>query len=157
MFPWNKHFPFNNQSGQLPETFRNMNPKNVEDYIQSVMGNVFGEGFSQQFPYQGNLTAKEKQPQGNPANAELFETNDNIFVKLPATDDQAGNLRIQHNSNQLFIINYPAVGEQKKFILPCLVKRKGTKASYRNGILEIKLMKNEDLQLSEIDIINRGE
>jgi len=83
MFPWNKHFPFNNQTGQMPDTFKNMNPKNVEEYIQNVMGNVFGEGFSQQFPYQGNLTAKDNQPKGNPVNTELFETNDNIFVKLP--------------------------------------------------------------------------
>lgn len=156
MFPWKKNFPFN-QSGQMPESFKNMNPKNVEDYIQNVMGNVFGEGFPQQFPFQGsmpgnmpgNMVQSSKQAQ---TSTELFETNDHIFVKVQASDEQLKNLRVQHSSNQLFILDYPSKGEQKKLVLPAIVKRKGTKASYRNGILEIKLQKNEDLQISEIEI-----
>ncbi|TDL82974.1 Hsp20/alpha crystallin family protein [Peribacillus frigoritolerans] len=157
MFPWKKNFPFN-QSGQMPDAFQNMNPKNVEDYIQNVMGNVFGDGFPQQFPFQGNMPGNipqiNKQQQANQTNTELFETNDHIFVKVQASDEQLKNLRIQHSSNQLFILDYPSIGEQKKLVLPALVKRKGTKASYRNGILEIKLQKNEDLQISEIEITN---
>ncbi|MGM0922794.1 MAG: spore gernimation protein GerT [Bacillota bacterium] len=155
MFPWKKNFPFN-QSGQMPDTFKNMNPKNVEDYIQNVMGNVFGEGFPQQFPFQGsmagNMADNNKHTPANQGSTELFETNDHIFVKVQASEEQLENLRIQHSSNQLFILNFPSMGEQKKLVLPSLVKRKGTKASYRNGILEIKLHKNEDLQISEIEI-----
>ncbi|MEK3808599.1 spore gernimation protein GerT [Metabacillus sp. SLBN-84] len=152
MFPWNKKFPFNQSDGQMPDAFKNMNPKNVEDYIQTIMGNVFGEGFQTQFPYQGNV-APAKTQQTVSRKPELFETNDHIFVKISASEEQASTLRIQHNSNQLFIMNYPENGKQEKIILPSLVRRKGTKASYKNGVLEIRLQKNEDLQMSEIDVV----
>ena len=39
-----------------------------------------------------------------------------------------------------------------KIPLPSLVKKKGTTAHYKEGMLEIKIPKNMDLQFSEVDI-----
>ncbi|MCY9218948.1 spore gernimation protein GerT, partial [Bacillus haynesii] len=52
----------------------------------------------------------------------------------------------------LIIENYPEKGRQEKVVLPSLVRRKGTKAIFKDGILEVMFLKNEDFNLSEIDI-----
>lgn len=151
MFPWNKQFPFD-QSG-FTQHFNKMNPKEVESYIQTVMKNVFGDNFLQNFPFQGELSKQANNEKStHQPKAEIFETNDFIYVKLPISNDEVENISIQHTNNQLIVNNYPNASEQNKYMLPSPVKRKGTKARYVEGFLEIQFIRLQEHNISEVDI-----
>ncbi|WP_299093482.1 Hsp20/alpha crystallin family protein [uncultured Metabacillus sp.] len=148
MFPWNKQFPFD-QTG-FTQHFNKMNPKEVENYIQSVMKNVFGGDFSQQFPFQGELLQKNKNERSSKQDSpEIFETNDYIYVKLPVSEEEIGKLKLQHTRHQ-FIVQHQS--EETKHMLPAPVKRKGTKARYTDGFLEIQFIKLQEESISEVAI-----
>lgn len=152
MFPWNKQFPFN--QSDFTTQLNKMNPKEVENYIQSVMKNVFGGDFTQSFPFQGELS-KQVQTENSPKQTppELFETNEFVYVKLPISEKNVGSIKIQHTNNQLIINNESKKADQTtKYTLPSPVKRKGTKARYVDGFLEIQLIKLKEHSISEVDI-----
>ena len=151
MFPWNKQFPFD-QKG-FTQHINKMNPKEVENYIQTVMKNVFGGDFSQSFPFQGEHSQNEMR--GKPSEQpfpEIFETNEYVYVKLPVLQEEVGNITIQHTNTQLIVNNYPKQSEQNKYMLPSPVKRKGTKARYVEGYLEIQFLRLKEHSISNVDI-----
>ena len=146
MFPWDKQFPFG-QSG-FSKHLNKMNPKEVENYIQEVMKNVFSGDFSQGYPFQGDFSQKESPHVSKP---DIFETNDYVYVTIPIHSD-GENIKFQHTTHQLLIINYPKESEQTKYMLPSPVKRKGTKARYVDNSIEIQFVKLNENSFSEIDI-----
>jgi HSP20 family molecular chaperone IbpA len=151
MFPWNKQFPFDQSS--FTQHFNKMNPKEVENYIQTVMKNVFGGDFSQGFPFQGEPSQNDNRVKSSkPPKPEIFETNDYVYVKLPVEMDDVENIKIQHTNHQLIVNNYPKQSEQNKFMLPSPVKRKGTRARYVEGYLEIQFLRLHEHTISEVDI-----
>lgn len=155
MFDWNRLFPFQKQFSK--EALKNSDPKDVEQYVNQVMESVFGSNYPAQFPFQDPLSQhqktketdvkKEKEPE-----VEVFETTDHVFVKLELDRPNTEKVKIKHTANLLFIDHFPEEGTQKKVVLPAAVKRKGTKASYQDGILEIMFLKHDDPGISEIDI-----
>ncbi|AZB43186.1 spore gernimation protein GerT [Bacillus sp. FJAT-42376] len=148
MFPWNKQYPFNQQ--KLPDFFKKMNPNQVENYVQQVMGQVFGQDQAAGFPYQFAENHEEKQK--SVPSESWYEATDRLYFKIPIPAEQAKNVKIQHNSHQLTLVNFPETGEKKSFQMPFLVRRKGTKATYQNEELELSFLKNEDLNVTEIHI-----
>jgi HSP20 family molecular chaperone IbpA len=144
MFDWNRLFPFQNQFTK--DQMKQMNPNEVEAYVNQVMESVFGNAYPAQFPFRDPMHSESKSP------AHTFETNDHVFVKLQINENQLKEIKIKHTSHTLVIENFPKNGENHKLVLPALVKRKGTKASYNEGTLEIRFMKKEDYHLSEIEI-----
>lgn len=148
MFPWDKQFPFG-QSG-FTKQLNKMNPKDVENYIQQVMKNVFGGDFSHdEVSLQGEYSQKESS---NMCKPEIFETSEYVYVNIPLTNSERETIKLQHTTHQLFIINYPKESEQTKFMLPSPVKRKGTKARFLDERIEIQFIKLSENSLSEIDI-----
>ncbi len=147
MFPWEKQFPFN-QSG-FSKHINKMNPKEVENYIQHVMTNVFGGDFIQGFPFQGESPKKESN---NNVIPDIFETSDFVYVKLPTVNSDRKNIKIQHTNHQLIVMNYPKDSEQTKYMLPSPVRRKGTRARYIEDFIEIQFIKLKESSLSEVDI-----
>jgi HSP20 family molecular chaperone IbpA len=151
MFPWNKQFPFD-QTG-FTQHINKMKPKEVENYIQSVMKNVFGGDFSQGFPFQGDLQQKEvRDTSSKQEHPEIFETNDYVYVKLPMSKEEISSVKIQHTNNQLILTNYPKQSDNTKYMLPSPVKRKGTRAKFVEGYLEIQFLKLNEYNISEVDI-----
>lgn len=149
VFDWQRFFPFQQQFSK--DGVRNADPKDVEHYISQVMKSVFGPGYTAQFPFRDPL-AKETPAADETEPIDMFETTSHVFVKIPLTRDQLNPLKIKHTSQTLIIENYPEAGRQKKVILPSLVRKKGTKAVFQDGILEVMFLKNEDFSLSEVEI-----
>ncbi|MGD6815914.1 Hsp20/alpha crystallin family protein [Metabacillus sp. 84] len=148
MFPWNKQYPFNQQ--KMPDFFKKMNPNQVENYVQQVMGQVFGQDQQGGFPYQFSQQGHEEK---NEAPRESwYEATDKVYFKLHIPASLAKNIKIQHNSHQVTIVNFPEKGESKTFSIPHPVRRKGTKASYQNENLELSFLKNEDVHVTEISL-----
>ncbi|WFE12519.1 spore gernimation protein GerT [Bacillus atrophaeus] len=150
MFEWNKYFPFQNQFSK--EALKNVDPKDVEDYVNRVMESVFGSNHAAQFPFRDPLPKKEKSMDAAPE-IDIFETADHVFVKIPAAKEQIDNIKIKHTSQALFVENFHQKDQQKKVVLPSLVKRKGTKAVYKDGLLEVMFLKYDDYNLSEVEIM----
>ncbi|ADM38124.1 Hsp20/alpha crystallin family protein [Bacillus spizizenii ATCC 6633 = JCM 2499] len=152
MFEWNKYFPFHNQFSK--EALKKADPKEVETYVNRVMESVFGSDYAAQFPFRDPLPKKEQpaKPDAKP-DIDIFETADHVFVKVPISESQLEQLKIKHTSHALMIENFPNLGHPKKINLPCLVKRKGTKAVYKDGLLEVMFQKQQDYNMSEVEII----
>lgn len=153
MFPWN-FSPFNKE---MLNQLKNLRPEEVENYVQDIMGKMFPshmEGMDVLKAFQGSSHAspsnEEKKQEALPS---IFETHDDVFVHLPIEDREVlKGLKISHTSNILMIDHLSEEKYKKTLPLPSIVKKKGARAYYKDGLLEIKLPKSIDFQYSEIDI-----
>lgn len=118
------------------------------------MESVFGSDYAAQFPFRDPLPQKEQpaKPDVKP-DIDIFETADHVFVKVPISEEWLEQVRIKHTSHELWLENFPRADHPKKVNLPCLVKRKGTKAVYKDGLLEVMFQKQQDYNMSEVEII----
>ncbi|RIW35055.1 Hsp20/alpha crystallin family protein [Bacillus salacetis] len=178
MFPWNSFFPFNKN---MKDMMKNMNPQDVDQYVKGVMHEMFPKDWQgMQNPgdlmknmggmmngFNGmngsNEKAGEYSPDGQddrqhnekiPVN--IFESLESIYIQLKISDEElVKNMKVFHTSNQAILENIPSSGERQVITLPSLVKKKGSSAQYKEGILEIKIPKSIDLQFTEIDVSER--
>lgn len=152
MFPWNSQFPF--QQSKLPDYLKKMNPNDVENYVSQVMSQVFGNDLASSFPFPKQAEEDQMDPEPSSAKPrhEIFETSDHVFVKAEMAPETAKQVKIQHSSHKLFLENYPSEGHTEAIALPSLIRRKGSKAVYKQPFLEVALMKNEDNTMTEIFI-----
>lgn len=144
MFPWN-FFPFNKD---MKNKMENMNQNEIDQFIKGILGNVIPSqsGSSPNIQYM-------KTPQANTLKTTAFETHDSVFVRLPLKDEAlVKELRIYHTANQLIVENFPEKDQKHSIPLPAMVRKKGSSAKYKDGILEIKLIKSVNNQYSQIDV-----
>jgi HSP20 family molecular chaperone IbpA len=150
MFPWN-FFPFNKE---MKNRLQNMKPEDINQYIQGIMGNMMPSQFDG-IMNPGNVSQSKKQPSqsSNKLQSAVFETHDSIFVRLPIKDEKLlKKIEIFHTANQLMVKNIPDLEDKNTITLPAIVKKKGSTAKYKDGVLEIKMVKSADLQFSQIDL-----
>ncbi|MGV2938605.1 Hsp20/alpha crystallin family protein [Mesobacillus sp. LC4] len=155
MFPWNL-LPFDRNT---QKKFLEMKPDEIENYVQQMMGKMLQPNM------QGMLKPEEwlkgMQQQSAPdsvqpetgLNAEMFETHDFVFVRLPLKDESMlKQMKLFYTSNQVIVEHIPDLSDKHTLVLPATVKRKGAGANYRDGVLELRLQKMVDMQFAEIDI-----
>lgn len=65
----------------------------------------------------------------------------------------AGTSKNQTHISRIMVGKLPKIRSSEKVNLPCLVKRKGTKAVYKDGLLEVMFQKQQDYNMSEVEII----
>ncbi|MDZ5474631.1 Hsp20/alpha crystallin family protein [Bacillus sp. 31A1R] len=155
MFPWNL-FPFNNQMKNMTEQ---INPNNIEGYIQDMMSKMFPqhmEGMNQQTPpnpffnQNSNTSSSNKK---SPLDSSVFETHEYVYAMVPIKNEEwLRKLKLFYTSNQLIIEHIPDDRDKQIITLPAIVKRKGATAQYKDGLLEVRIPKNIDMQFSEIDV-----
>lgn len=161
MFPWGQYENFNDFLKQV----MNMKPDDVEDFVNNIMSNT---------PYAPNFFNDQKERSKNPKNnrkatetannsteikknqnikTKIFESHEDVFVQFQIKNKQdlkAG--KIFYNSNQLVLKNIPDIGDEQKVLLPAIVKQRGAKTLYKNGVLQIRIPKADDIQFTEIDL-----
>ncbi|MGI8383744.1 Hsp20/alpha crystallin family protein [Robertmurraya sp. P23] len=154
MFPWNM-FPFGKD---MKGSFQGMKPQDVEKYVQETMSKVFsqgmnGAGFSPEFATNSDSNQNSNSLKRDTHSAHIFETHDFVFAMIPIKDEDClQNIKVCHTSNQLIIENCPIESERQVYTLPATVKKKGGVATYKDGVLEVKIPKSTDFQYSEIDV-----
>ncbi|RDI43173.1 Hsp20/alpha crystallin family protein [Falsibacillus pallidus] len=168
MFPWNMMFPFNKD---MKNMMKEMKPNEVEGYVENIMSKIFpGQGQSMFNP--GDMMKQMNmnpflQPNGaggsstarsaNEIHADVFETFEDVFVRIPVKDEgNISQLRVYHTTNQAIVENIPNPGERHVITLPALVRKKGSYAQYKDGILEIKIPKSIDMQFTEVDVSEKA-
>ncbi|TKC19568.1 Hsp20/alpha crystallin family protein [Robertmurraya kyonggiensis] len=150
MSPWN-FSPFNKETMQK---LKRMQPEEVQNYVNEVMGKMFppemqGMNFAKGF----NSSSEDST---NALSAKVFETLDYVYVMIPIDDeDWLQKMKLYYTSNQLIIEHIPKSEDKQTITLPAIVRKKGSRATYKDGILEIKIPKNIDMQYSEIDITEK--
>ena len=155
MNPWNILFPFQKHMKNFTGSH---SPKDMEAYMSKMLQNLQNGDFGQMM--NAAATANSTSNQNNTADtqqgklpATIFETHSDIFVRLSIENsDLMKNIRIVHTSNILIVEGIPEQTDRNTYTLPAIVKKKGSTALYKDGALEIKLPKINDLQYSEINI-----
>jgi HSP20 family molecular chaperone IbpA len=151
MFPWNL-FPFNKD---MKNKMQHMNPDEIDQFIKGILGNVMPSQAGSSPNPQDIVNHYRKEPphQANTLKTTAFETHDCVFVRIPIKDEtQLRELRIYHTPNQLIVENLPERDQKHSINLPAMVKKKGSSAKYKDGILEIRLIKSYDIHYSQIDV-----
>jgi HSP20 family molecular chaperone IbpA len=168
MFPWSL-FPFNKG---MKEQMNQMNPKEIDSYVQEMMKKMFPGGWSsmmnpaesmkgnQPFIHPMSEETNQKGPQPSASShsvpVNIFETFEDVYIRMKIPDEEwMKQMKIFHTSNQAIIENIPEPGDRQVLTLPSLVKKKGAVAQFREGILELKIPKSIDMQYTEIDVSDK--
>lgn len=153
MFPWNM-FPF---SKDMKDSIQKMKPDEINNYVQDLIGKMMPNMRDMMNPqdiFNGFQTSVSKEQTATGAlKSTSFETHDYVFVRIPIqNEDWIKQLRLYHTSNQLIVEHIPQHEDTNTITLPAIVKKKGSTANYKDGILEVKIPKNIDMQYSQIDV-----
>jgi hypothetical protein len=151
MFPWS-FFPFNKD---MKNKLQHMKPDEIDQFIKGIMGNVMPSQSGGTLNSEDivNHYKPQSSHQTNVLKSTAFETHDSVFVRIPIKDESLlKGLQIYHTANQLMVENIPELGNKHSITLPAMVKKKGSTAKYKDGILEIRLIKTYDIQYSQIDV-----
>ncbi|MBT2656262.1 Hsp20/alpha crystallin family protein [Bacillus sp. ISL-18] len=153
MFPWNM-FPF---TKDMKDSLQKMKPDEINNYVQDLIGKIMpnnmGDMMNHQDLFRNFQASDTKQRSANALNSTAFETHDYVFVRIPIRNEEWLNqLRLYHTSNQLIVEHIPDREDSNTITLPAIVKKKGGTANYKDGVLEIKIPKNIDMQYSQIDV-----
>ncbi|MGE8077765.1 Hsp20/alpha crystallin family protein [Peribacillus loiseleuriae] len=153
MFPWSSLFSFQKNSS---DKIKHMNPNDIQSFMNQIFSQAMPDQM-QQFMNQQNPNSNSHTQQNTSSDEKLqtavFETHSDVYVRILIKDSTCiRNLKIYHTSNQLLIDGIPGCEEKLVTTLPCIVKKKGTTAQYKNETLEIRLAKQQDIQFSEIDV-----
>jgi hypothetical protein len=156
MFPWS-FSPFDKNT---MKKMQQMRPEEVEKYVNDLMGKMLPPDMQTMNNSRGtnpfNIQSPNDDHNHSPLHASVFETHDHVFVMIPITNEEwLQTMRLCHTSNQLIVEHIPEREDKQTITLPAIVRKKGTKASYKDGRLEIKFLKNVDMQYSEIDITEK--
>lgn len=129
-------------------------PEEINHYIQNLMGQLMPDQIQQVLETQDfNKQTKQSAPKRSTFPATVFETHDFVYVRVEIKDEEwLKNIRLYHTSNQLIIEHIPKLEDKHTITLPALVKKKGASTLIKEGILEIKIPKNIDMQYSEIEL-----
>lgn len=136
-----------------------MKPEEIDKYVQDIMGKMMpGNMQGMMNPqdmmshFQSPLSTGTPQSQ-DALHSTTFETHDFVFVRIPIKDeDWLKQMVIYHTSNKLLLEHIPQHEDKHSITLPAIVRKKGAAANYRDGILEVRIPKNFDMQFSQIDV-----
>ena len=154
MFPWNL---FSKGQNQMPDWMKFLNQSGMEKQMEQLLSMLSPEqlgGFINQQLNSNEVPEDQPFPDSNTKlAANILETHDYLFIRIPIKEDQLPNLKVHHTSTKVLIFGLPPEPDEKISIrLPAPVKKKGSKSSYRDGILEIILFKLNESHYSEISI-----
>jgi HSP20 family molecular chaperone IbpA len=100
-----------------------------------------------------NQGEKKQEPVNSSPHVSAFETHDHVYVRVLIKDEShLATLKVFHTSNQLIIEGLPTLDDKHVVTLPSIVKMRGAVSEYREGFLQIRLVKRTDLQFTEIDV-----
>lgn len=154
MFPWNL-FPNNKQ--QMPDWMKYLNQSGLEKQMEQLLTMLspdqFGSLMKQGLSSEQKEEAGQENEQITRHKPAIFETHDYVFVRLPILEEDLSHLKLYHTNNRIILQGLPPNREESlTYPLPCLVKKKGAKSNYKDGILEIILFKIPDTQYAEISV-----
>jgi hypothetical protein len=132
--PFPQGFPINSEQLQ----------KQINDTISSYMPDFLKNGAAS--PPMGAT------PQSSSGKIEVFETHDFVVARIPVSESQP-KPKLSLDTYRLYVKGMP--GQEKETVnvpLPAPIKPKYTKADYKSGILEVRMLKKGPEPMTEISI-----
>ncbi|WP_260871548.1 Hsp20/alpha crystallin family protein [Bacillus sp. X1(2014)] len=135
-----------------------MKPEEINNYVQDVLGKLMpgnmNTGINPAEMFQGfQSSVSPPLTTSDRLHSTAFETHNFVYVRISIKQEEwVKQLRIYHTSNQLIIEHIPHHEDKHTITLPAIVKKKGATATFKDGVLEVKIPKNIDLQYSQIDV-----
>lgn len=153
MFPFGK-FPHHKYMDQF---LKQMSTNGLDEYAKKMMSSAFSGTMSDFFKNHDFFKSAQENGSSSPPtrklNSHVFETLDECIVQIKISDKSIlQQLKIFHTPYQCIIEWFDGEPHREEIQLPSSVRRKGTTAIYRNGILEIKMPKYPHMPVSEIDV-----
>lgn len=155
MFPWNL-FPFNKE---MKESLQKLKPEEIDKYVQGIMEKMMPgsmRGMMNPMDIMNSFQTpanSQAHASSHTLNSNAFETHDYVFVRIPIKHEEwLRKMKIYHTSNQLIVEHIPKTDDKHTITLPAIVKKKGAAANYKDGMLEVRIPKNVDMQYSQIDV-----
>lgn len=156
MLPWNQ-LPFNED---MKKKLNSMNPNEIDKYVQNMVLKMFPKNMEGMLNPQEWLKDVDSFQEKHPTSQEIhglqsavFETHDFVFIRIQVKDENwLREMKIYHTSHEAIIENIPEIGEKHTLKLPAAVKRKGAVANHRDGVLEVRIPRSYQTQISEINI-----
>ncbi len=141
MFPWSML----SKNNQLNDWMKKINETGIEQNFEKIFSRFSNDSLKM------DVNSAESQPA--PTVAEMFETNEFVFIKIPVPSKQMlEQLKISYGFNKLFIEGLPESNEKRTLLLPAVVRKKEAEVYFQDCLLEIKLPKHLDTHLVEIDL-----
>lgn len=137
-----------------------INQNEIEKFVKEMMNQMMPSQMQDILHSQDWTKQKMKreeppssQNSNHPLSYSVFETHHHIYIRILIKDEAwLSQMKLFHTSNQLIVEHIPNDEDKLTIILPAIVRKKGTTANYKDGVLEIKLLKNIDMQFSEIEV-----
>lgn len=146
-----------------------MNPFIDPDELKTYM-EKWRQPFLENFPFGGDAIHKQvmetlqyflpgfltgqtaqRQARSRPE-PQVFETHDFVIVRIPLAQDDDGKPRLSVDAYHLYVSRLSGQKDALTIQLPSPVKPKSAKAEFRNGILEVRLVKHGYDPTAEINI-----
>lgn len=128
----------------------------LQNYIQSILNQSLSQSLGNTMgmpPMLPNMGGNFRQAeQSSKENAEVFQTHDYVFVRVPVPD-QVDERRIDmHIGLNRVVLKWAPGGKEHVIQLPVDVKNEGVAAAVKNRILEIKMPKEKNPDLKKVRI-----
>ena len=134
--PFQQGFPINSEQFQ----------KQINETISSFMPDFLRTGET------ATSTAPSPQQKTTPDKIDVFETHDFVVARIPVSENQP-KPKLTLDTYRLHVKGL--LGQEKETIsvpLPAPIKPKYTKADYKSGILEVRMLKKGPEPMTEISI-----
>lgn len=145
--PW--EFFGQNGNGMPGGDWQNPDMTWVKDYVQDVMKQAFPGQFGEG-EFRGNSGSGSRRGKSN-LSTDVFETHHFIITRINVPEDiLAENIRVMFHTNELKI---EGVDSEPQIVrLPANGLYKGSKAMFKDNVLEIRIPKRSREQFQEIPI-----
>ena len=154
MFPWDK-LPNNDM---IKEMLSNVSSGQIDKYVQQMVSQMFPKQMEgminpQEWLKSMPFTGEPRQESSQKLDAAVFETHEHVYMRIPIRDENwLKTMKVYHTSAEAIIENIPEIGDKHTFPFPVSVRKKGTMASHKESVLEIRFIKRSHHQISEVDV-----
>jgi hypothetical protein len=156
MLPWN-NFPFNEE---IKKMLHNRGTTEIDKYVYDMVSKMLPQEMAGMMNPQAGTKGvppykqhNDQQDGDTTLRPILFETHDFVFIRIPIRNEESlKKLKIYHTSHELIIENHPSTESKNTYPLPVPVRKKGAIATYKDSILEIRIPRSIQTQISEISI-----
>lgn len=132
-------FPFS--SDQLQQHINNTIANSVPDFLKNM---------NMQPANTNTNTSSPSEPA--PANVEVFETHDFVVARIPVVDEET-KPKLSLDTYRLYIKGLPGDPKNQVVVpLPAPIKPKYTKAEFKSGVLEVRMLKKGPEPMTDITI-----
>lgn len=128
-------FPFNTE--QLQQQINETISSSMPDFLRGSFNGTSGTNSAN--------TTKSTQK------VDVFETHDFIVARIPVTESDA-KPKLSLDTTRLYVKGLPGDTPEQVVSLPAPIKPKYTKAEYKQGVLEVRMLKKGPEPMTDINI-----